>query len=176
MIGLELSVSDEEWLDELAKLDRDVASKVIDVLTVSGIEAVSFLRSLTGETRPGVRAGDPPRRAHPGGWADITGNLSNAYAFEVLEGGRVVALADPGPTSGTEEAPVGPAPVRAERRGAPPADLPEWVGLLMKNDWSYAVFLEQKDGYYILAGITDEGAPLDRALVAAAARLGFEVG
>ena len=72
----------------------------------AGYDVVSYHRSLTGKTRPGIGAeervqfttssgvrvdfianrGASPadRKAHPGHWADDTGQLAGAYTHEVL--------------------------------------------------------------------------------------------
>ena len=57
-------------------------------------EEINFLRSKTEELRPPaprnaagryipVADRGDKRQAHPGGWADISGNLANGYTFEV---------------------------------------------------------------------------------------------
>jgi hypothetical protein len=68
--------------------DRDLAAEA------ASKDAIGWLRSKTNVMQPGVRppskgltrGGErrknppgPPRRAHPGLWADITGNLQSSY-------------------------------------------------------------------------------------------------
>ena len=55
-------------------------------LEKSGFDIVAHERSLIAKLRPPVRAGEGMRQAHPGGWADITGNLSSSYRFRVNHG------------------------------------------------------------------------------------------
>lgn len=85
--------NDEEALKEVNSTLEEV-QKVLPLtpenvergLEASGFNHVAFLRSLTSQIRPPtreVRDGEGVRNAHPGGWADITGNLSAAYRFQV---------------------------------------------------------------------------------------------
>ncbi len=77
-----------------AALEMDVNEKIRNLLESVGSEVIAYLRSLTGETRPPARSGGVDRKAHPGGWADVTGMLANSYGFEVLQqnGGWVLRL------------------------------------------------------------------------------------
>ena len=52
-------------------------------LEAAAIEYINYLRSTTHELRPPAKKGEGLRAAHPGGWADITGNLNRAYWFLV---------------------------------------------------------------------------------------------
>jgi hypothetical protein len=45
--------------------------------------SIEWALELTGGIKPGVRAGDGPRTAHRGEWADITSNLANGYTSDV---------------------------------------------------------------------------------------------
>lgn len=60
---------------------------IVLALDAAGFEEVDWLRSHTAEMRPpAVKPnGDltGPRPAHPGGWADITGQLANSYGHRV---------------------------------------------------------------------------------------------
>lgn len=141
MIKVDFSIDEESWREEFLALEMDVAEKVERMLHVTGQEAVAFLRSLTNKMQPPVGAGEAWRRAHPGGWADVTGALALGYGYEVLVFGNLSA--------------------------------PEGWGLLMKNTMEYAVYLEDRNGYWVLSGITDPGAPLEVALRRAAEALGF---
>jgi hypothetical protein len=57
-----------------------------------GHETIAFLRSYTEQRVPPVRAHQAARRAHPGGWSDVTGNMVNAFAFEIQDGPEQLAL------------------------------------------------------------------------------------
>jgi hypothetical protein len=54
-----------------------------NVMHMVGEETIAYLRSYTSQRVPPVRAGEAWRRAHPGGWSDVTSNLVNAYGFTV---------------------------------------------------------------------------------------------
>lgn len=70
-----------------------ISDKMIEnVLEATGSEEVSHQRDLTGEMRPAVRSGEGERQAHPGHWADISGNLSNAYKAYVNDDLKVPQL------------------------------------------------------------------------------------
>lgn len=73
-----------QWIRELIESGQPLSVQTIeDALDGAGFEEINFLRSYTNEMRPPVRAGQGPRRAHPGGWSDVTNNLRNAYHHKV---------------------------------------------------------------------------------------------
>lgn len=85
----------------------DAHQRAYFILDMVGLQTVAYLRSLTSKMQPPVgnktyrtksgkrkkygekgarkfKAGfGAPRPAHPGGWADITGDLARAYAYKV---------------------------------------------------------------------------------------------
>jgi hypothetical protein len=69
--------------EALAESERDVQDQVRLVLEYIGTQTIAFLRSYTSKTRPPIRQGDPPRRRHPGEWADRSGQLAASYGWEV---------------------------------------------------------------------------------------------
>lgn len=74
--------------DMLADIEADTQSKMQMLLDAVGAETVAYLRSLTSKMQPPARRypGGPlggDRQAHPGGWADRSSNLANAYAYNV---------------------------------------------------------------------------------------------
>lgn len=72
----------------LTNLKLELHAKYVkDAMRRGIIKYVNFLRAYTGSTRPGYRRGKPVRKAHPGGWADITGYLNNSYRYRI-DGGR----------------------------------------------------------------------------------------
>ena len=75
-----------QTLRQVAKRRPLSPKNVQRALDASGFELVGFYRSLTPKIRPPVKAGEGFRRAHPGNWADITGNLANAYQHRVNRG------------------------------------------------------------------------------------------
>lgn len=170
------SIDEASFLEEWATLEGDAPIKVARMLELTGIEAVAFLRSLGAEMRPPRNPGEGPRRAHPGGWADVTGNLANAYSSEVVANNGVrLAWVPAGPTTGTEAAPVSAAPAIGMGGGLPPSLRSSSITLWLTNTMEYAAALEAKDGYYVVSGIAEQGGPLDAALRRAAARLGGDI-
>lgn len=67
-------------IDAVAALEADAGQKIRAILEYIGIQTVAYLRSLTDKVAPPIRRGDPPRRRHPGYWADRSGALAAAYA------------------------------------------------------------------------------------------------
>lgn len=161
MFGLELQVGTESFIRELESLEMDVARKLALTLDQVGWEVVTYLRSLTGETRPPARPGEPARIAHPGHWADITGNLANAYRFELRAGGELIRWTTEGPN--------------ASLNGSIPAELRFPLDLTFLVGMEYAAALEAHDGYWVLREITEEGGPVVRALRTVIARIAPDV-
>jgi hypothetical protein len=92
MIDLESSMDDESLRKALDLAGRQMLDAAPVILDAVGAETVAFLRSLTSEMQPPAKPGEPARAAHPGGWADITGQLANAYAWDVSTDGDGVRL------------------------------------------------------------------------------------
>lgn len=124
---IDFAALEESFLEELAAVKMDEMQKMRNALEMIGRDVVAFLRSTTSTTRPAARAGEPRRKAHPGGWADVTGNLANAYAFEIIQDGSGFVLR-------------------------------------FENSMEYAATLEERDGYYVLSGVTESGGPVEQAL------------
>lgn len=116
---LQLSVAKPDWTKQIAELELDMATKAELILESIRVEVIAYLRSLTDELRPplrrsartgrlyqpSVRRGkdgslrqslgtEPPRRAHPGHWADVTSQLALSYEGEVqrIPGGARLIL------------------------------------------------------------------------------------
>lgn len=119
---IKFSVGEPEGLDEVfQQMNYDSHQKIYFILDLVGLRTISFLRSLTDKMQPPVgrktyrtkkgvrkrygvegnrkyRPGQGiPRRAHPGGWADITGDLAAGYEYRVEVGkeGATLVLANP---------------------------------------------------------------------------------
>ena len=85
---ISISVNNAEFRKKLASRKKSIVEKAVRLVEVSTREGVNYAKSKTGETVPGASvnaAGNyvpvaerRPRKAHPGGWADITGNLANS--------------------------------------------------------------------------------------------------
>ncbi len=120
-----------ETADAFAAFQRDVRAVLPHILDKIGIETIAFLRSHTSETRPPARKPGGKmtgtRPAHPGGWADVTGDLARAYSYDVSTNS-------------------------------------DGVVLTLRNTMEYAIYLEARDGYFVLSGVTEAGGPVVRAL------------
>lgn len=134
MIKMTFQVAEREMLDTIHALEMDTHQKIRHVLEAIGTETIAFLRSLTENMADPIRPGEGQRRKHPGNWADITGNLANAYAHRVVEivGG--------------------------------------W-SLELSNSMDYAVYLEARDGMFVLKGVTEQHGPVEQALRKVVARI-----
>lgn len=76
-----------QWLQRLVASQQMMTDENVEhVLDATGFEEVNFLRSYTSTMRPPVKPGEGDRRAHPGGWSDVTGNLAGAYTHQVNDG------------------------------------------------------------------------------------------
>lgn len=75
---LSLRVNNDEFRSKLRRTLSDRLERGKRVVQVTATEVVNHAKSLTGETRPPAKSGEGPRKAHPGGWADITDNLANS--------------------------------------------------------------------------------------------------
>lgn len=69
--------------ETLSTIEGDLDTKIYRLLEAIGIKTVAYLRSFTGQTRPPIRGGNAPRPAHPGGWADVSGQLAASYGYIV---------------------------------------------------------------------------------------------
>lgn len=105
----------------------DARRKIVLVLQQVGLETMAYLRSLTTEMRPPAAGKDNSRRAHPGHWADVTGQLAGSYSWEVEEHGDEVVL-------------------------------------VLRNDAAHAIWVEMREGFFVLSGVADPGGPVQQAL------------
>jgi hypothetical protein len=71
----------------VVRIQRQVMVDTKHVLEAVGEAVVKYLRSLTGEMRPPARFGGGMRPAHPGHWADVTGELAKSYSWHVVQAG-----------------------------------------------------------------------------------------
>lgn len=164
---LRLSMDDAEFRAQWKALEMDVRVKSALLLETVGLEAVSYLRSLIGDTRPPARVGGSARRAHPGGWADVTGQLAASYYFAVTVGSRRLVWTEPVAPGTTNNPP---------KRGGIPRTLPPGrLSLVLGNLADHAVYVEAMDGYYVLTGVTEEAGPIESALRRAALEVGAEI-
>lgn len=160
VINFTLQVEEEDFLREIAALEMDVSRKLAMTMDQVGWETVTFLRSLTNETSPPARPGEPSRRAHPGHWADITSNLANAYRFELYANGQLIRWSTEGPSPSLG--------------GFVPSQISFPIELKFLNGMEYAAALEARDGYWVLQEITGQGGPVARAIRTVLARIAPE--
>lgn len=125
------SVEDAEWRAQVRALLAEHTSRAVEiaahVLDAIGFQTIAHLRSLTDVLRPPAKTGEPWRRAHPGGWADVTSMLAASYTH------------------------------RVERTT-------DGVRLVLANTAGYAIYLEARDGYWVLSGAIERGGYVDRVL------------
>lgn len=115
----------------LREIEGQELRKLVRIFDAVGAQTITYLRSLTNVMRPPARhsiAGDGPRHAHPGGFADVTGILAASYGYRVIEAEGSVVLE-------------------------------------LRNEAEYAVYLERRDGFYVLSGVADAGGPVERILL-----------
>jgi hypothetical protein len=106
--------------DMVTKVTNETRGKVARAYDRTGDRTVKALQDYTGEMRPPVRAGDPPRPAHPGHWADISFDLRDNYGYVVVN----------------------------NRLG---------VRLRVWNKSDHAIYLEHREGYFVLTGVFEDG-------------------
>lgn len=140
----ESEVSVPEFIGAFKQEAMDVQEKILLLLQFMGEEVITFLRSYTGNTvlvdrrslashplqQPGMPRPEPitaVRPTHPGGWADITGDLMRKYKFRIELDGDA------------------------------------WR-LLIINSSEHAVYVEARDGLFVVQGVTDPGGPVHKAL------------
>ncbi len=131
-------------LDE-AQIRRNVMGrldkKIFIILSTVKDEILEYLKSYIGELRPPERkvkhfGGNPeaPRPAHPGHWADVSGDLKEGYRAEVERGidGRW--------------------------------QLKVWNEATNERGELIAPFVEARAGYFVVSGIMDAEGPVQHAI------------
>lgn len=83
-------------LDPVSRALNDAFIRIMDTAgntaDAVGRETINWLRSTTSMQQPGVKKGEGKRDAHPGGWADHTSNLANAYLHKVQRNPKSIEL------------------------------------------------------------------------------------
>jgi hypothetical protein len=74
----------EELSGAKTLITKDLVEKIAEAI---GWRYVNFLRSVVANTRPAISSREGIRFAHPGGWADRTGNLAAGFRFKVGSSG-----------------------------------------------------------------------------------------
>jgi hypothetical protein len=94
-MDLKYRIETKEFQEKLKKAERDVIQQAELLADLVAREVVQHARSLTSETKPGVKPGDGPRKVHPGGWGDIRGQLANSIQTRVKRDGlKVTAIVE----------------------------------------------------------------------------------
>ena len=65
------------------RLKRNINRAIIRAFDFVAADMIEHAQSYTGQLRPPAFAGNPPRPAHPGEWADITTQLMQGYVYSV---------------------------------------------------------------------------------------------
>lgn len=133
-LGLKFVAAEPDVVSAIEALQADATDKIEVILQLVGAQTIAYLRSLTEEIRPPAFRGGPMRRAHPGHWADVTGELAREYSWEV------------------------------ERPG-------DDVVLVLRNDSGHAVWVEIREGFFVLSGVAEPGGPVEAALKAVIPRV-----
>lgn len=92
MVNINYRINEAAYQSAIRDLQMDVTRKAVLAMNAVGAETVAFLRSQTSEMRPPAHVNGPMRPAHPGHWADISGALALAYAYEVVVSDNGVQL------------------------------------------------------------------------------------
>jgi len=82
------STDDREWSAAIEGMAVDTVQKLVLICEAIGAETIAYLRSHTNEMRPPARIPYTKvktgiRRAHPGHWADRTGQLAASFDYDV---------------------------------------------------------------------------------------------
>jgi hypothetical protein len=80
---LEFEAGSFDFLDALEALELEAIDSLFLALDSIGRETIEYLKSETDEVRPPAYSGGPERQAHPGHWADVTGDLKRGYRYTV---------------------------------------------------------------------------------------------
>lgn len=77
-----MKVTEEQFSDFInagVMLSKPLVVKMAEAI---GWRYLNFLRSTTEKMRPALSSKEGPRFAHPGNWADRTGNLAASFRFK----------------------------------------------------------------------------------------------
>lgn len=65
------------------RFKRNLNAAIIHAFDEVAADMIEHAQDYTGKLRPPVYAGNPPRPAHPGNWADITTVLVQGFTYSV---------------------------------------------------------------------------------------------
>jgi hypothetical protein len=83
-------IETKEFRDQLRRMKHSLPKRAEYVAELVAREVVQYARSYTEETKPGVNEGDGPRKLHPGGWADVRGQLKASIKARIERDGLTV--------------------------------------------------------------------------------------
>lgn len=89
---IEFTMDTSGMVLDVDALELEITAKFAAIAEMIGVETIAYLRSLTSEMRPPIKAGGKWRKAHPGHWADRRSTLALSYAYEVVEQAGLVTL------------------------------------------------------------------------------------
>lgn len=129
--------------ETIRQIEVDTGAKVLLLLDEIGQLTVEYLQSITSERRPPVYPDQSFRYAHPGHWADRSGDLAAAYRYEV-DGQRfrlTIINDDPGGYGAILEARVGFFVVTGvTNAGGPVEKAMQRAIQIVAPDWSFTGF------------------------------------
>jgi hypothetical protein len=85
--GYDVQTSEPNLEPIMVSLKRKVLVDTRAILEEVGKQVVAYLQSETAELRPPAETGGAWRHAHPGHWADDTGELARGYTYQVVLSG-----------------------------------------------------------------------------------------
>lgn len=88
-MAFKTKIETKEFRDKLRKMKASLPKKAEYVAELIAREVVEHARSLTDETKPGVKGNEGPRKKHPGNWADIRGQLAASIKAKIQREGLV---------------------------------------------------------------------------------------
>jgi len=94
-----MDLSIETDISELSKIlkqqEKTAIVRAERLAELLAREVIKYARSHTDETKPGVNENDGPRKVHPGGWADVRGQLANSIKMRIeVDGLKVSAVVE----------------------------------------------------------------------------------
>lgn len=82
-MGFKSRIETKEFRDKLKAMKKSLPKKAEYVAELVAREVVQHAKSLTNDTKPGVKGEDQDRKLHPGGWGDVTTQLVNSIVAKV---------------------------------------------------------------------------------------------
>lgn len=134
--------------DEIEKIAARVRAKTIQFAQAVGIKTIAYLRSLTSEMQPGYSRGKLS-----GGGRGSKGAPRQAHPGHWADRTSILAASYYWKVEG----------------------VPNGARLTLGNSASYAKWLEDRNGYWVLSGAIARGGPVDNIIAELNAQFGFSV-